>query len=336
VRRGHFDALRPVCSVCRAAPLEVTAAVREAGDDLIEGILTCTSGACRREYPVVDGIPVLVAAIRGWLAANPLQMLLRDDLSPEMEGLVGDALGPQSPFDTLRQQISIYAADHYGSGSALALQGRALDLAGDPPRGPVLDIGCATGGTTFALAERLGRPTLGIDLNFAMLRVASRALREGTVRYARRRVGVVYDRVETAVEVPSPEGVDFWCCDAGALPFADTTFALASSLNVVDCVAAPCDALAALARVLAPDGKALIATPYDWTPQATAVGQWLGGHSQRGAHRGCSEPVLRSALEELGLEVIAEEAEWPWRLRVHERSAVDYQVHLVVARRPLS
>ena len=46
--------------------------------------------------------------------------------------------------------------------------------------------------------------------NFAMLRLASRALRQGRMRYARRRVGLVYDREEREVAVS--ELVDFWCC----------------------------------------------------------------------------------------------------------------------------
>ena len=80
-------------------------------------------------------------------------------------------------------------------------------------------------------------------------------------------------------------------------------------------------------------GTVILATPYDWSPSATPVESWLGGHSQRGAHRGASEPVLHALLAEAGLEVIAEEPHLPWRVRLHERSSVDYDVHLVVARR---
>jgi SAM-dependent methyltransferase len=329
VRRGHFAALAPVCPVCRA-PLSVASVIRERDDDLLEGILTCTNPQCLREYPVIDGIPIIVAAIRSWLAANPLQVLLRDDLSPELESLLGDALGPGSAFDAIRLHTGMYAADHYERGAARALLSHALDLAGAIDEGPAIDTGCATGGTTFTLAARTARLTLGVDLNFAMLRIASRALREGVVRYPLRRVGVVYDRVEMPVE-PSAL-VDFWCCDATALPFPPSTFALAASLNVLDCVPSPNDAITELARVLREGGKALIATPYDWSPNATPVEHWLGGHSQRGPHRGASEPVLRTLLGP-SLEVVAEESAMPWQVRVHERSRMEYDVHVVVARK---
>lgn len=322
MRRGHFEALRPLCAVCRHAPLAVATAIREREDDILEGIAACTNVECLREYPIVDGIPILVANIRAWLSANPLQLLGRDDLSPEIESLIGDVLGPGSAYDTLRQHVGIYADARPFQHDAMAV----VD-------GPAVDIGCAVGGSTFALAERLQRLTVGIDLNFAMLRVASAALREARVRYARRRVGLVYDRQERDVDVPAREMVDFWCCDAAVLPFAPATFAFAASINVIDCLAAPREALAEIARALRPGGTALIATPYDWSPAATPVEQWLGGHSQRGANRGASEPVLRRMLTEVGLQIVSEEPSVPWRLRLHERSTVEYAVHVVVARR---
>jgi SAM-dependent methyltransferase len=324
VRRGHFAALRPVCPVCREAELAITCVARESGEEIIEGILTCANAACQREYPIIDGIPIVVAAIRAWLAANPLQLLLRDDLSPELESVIGDILGPGSPFDVLRQQVSIYASGHYESDSALALLDRALD----PPDGPLIDIGCSVGRTTFALADRFGQLAVGVDLNFAMLRVAVHAMREDRVRYARRRVGIVYDRRDFEAGLPARDLVDFWCCDAAALPFADATFALAASLNVVDIVASPRDAIAECARVVAPGGTALIATPYDWTPTATPVEHWLGGHSQRGPQQGASEPALRALVAEK-MEITSE-AEVPWTLRLHERSEMMYRVHVVV------
>jgi SAM-dependent methyltransferase/uncharacterized protein YbaR (Trm112 family) len=325
VRRAHFDALRPICPVCRRGALSVSHAIRKERDDLIEGILSCTNEECLREYPVIDGIPVIVGPIRAWLSANPLQVLLRDDLSPELESLIGDVLGYGSQYDTIRNHTGIYAHDHYEAHSARSL----LDRTPGFQPGFAIDVGCSVGGTTFDLAQRVQGLTLGVDLNFAMLRVASRALREGRVRYAQRRVGVVYDPREVTVE--TNELVDFWCCDAAALPFDDSTFAVATSLNVIDCVGAPRETLSELARVTS--GTVILATPYDWSASATPVESWLGGHSQRGAHRGASEPVLHALLAEAGLEVIAEEARLPWRVRLHERSSVDYEVHFVVARK---
>jgi SAM-dependent methyltransferase/uncharacterized protein YbaR (Trm112 family) len=326
LRRTHFEALRPICPLCRGA-LAVASAIRETDGDLFEGILAC--GDCAREYPVIDGIPVIVGPIRAWLSANPLQILLRDDLSPEVESLIGDVLGPGSAFDTQRHHTGIYADDHYGGGSAIALLERTLDGAEE---GPAIDTGCATGGTTFHVARKTGALTVGVDLNFAMLRVASRALREGRLSYARRRVGLAYDRRDEPVDAASRELVDFWCCDVAALPFPDATFALAASINVLDCTPAPQNTVAELARVLRPGGKAIISTPYDWSPTATPVEHWLGGHSQRGPHHGSAEPLLRELLSR-ELDIESEEPRVPWRVRLHERSTVEYDVHVITGRR---
>ncbi|HEV7485310.1 MAG TPA: methyltransferase domain-containing protein [Thermoanaerobaculia bacterium] len=316
MRRGHFEALRPICIVCHSAPLAISSAIRETDDDILEGIAACTNGDCLREYPIIDGIPIFVANIRAWLSANPLQVLMRDDLSPEIESLIGDVLGAGSAYDTLRQHTSIYAESPPLS----------FDVV---PDGPSIDIGCAVGASTFALAKT--HLTLGIDFNFAMLRIASSALRQGRMRYARRRVGLVYDREEREV---APSGlVDFWCCDAANLPFAPATFAYAQNINVIDCLASPHDAIAEIARILRPNATAVIATPYDWSASATPVEQWLGGHSQRGPHHGASEPVLRRIVEEAGLTIVSEEESVPWRLRLHDRSTMEYAVHAVTVRK---
>lgn len=320
MRRRHFDTLRPVCPLCRA-PLSADFE----GDELIEGIIVCTNPECRREYPVIDRIPILVGAIRAWLTANPLQVLMRDDLSPVIESLLGDVLGPGSPYDTQRQHAGIYADDHYGGGGAAS---RLLnDVQGDAP---LLDLGCATGGTTFRLAS--SGLTVGVDLNFAMLRVAASVLRTGRARYARRRVGVVYARIDAEVDVPNRELVDFWCCDAAALPFAEATFGTVASLNLIDCTPSPQHVLHEIARVTRAGGQAIVSTPYDWSASATPVEQWLGGHSQRGPEAGAAEPLLRRVMSE-SFEIVREEENVPWRVRLHDRSAVEYSVHVVTGRR---
>jgi SAM-dependent methyltransferase len=316
VRRGHFEALRPLCVVCHSAPVAITTPIRGTDDDVLEGIATCTSPDCLREYPIIDGIPIFVANIRAWLSANPLQVLMRDDLSSEIESLIGDVLGAGSAYDTQRQHAGIYASSPPLS----------FDVV---PEGASIDVGCAVGTSTFALAKE--HLTLGIDFNFAMLRIASSALRQGRMRYARRRVGLVYDREER--EVAGSELVDFWCCDAANLPFVQATFAYAQSINVIDCLTSPHDAIAEIARILRPNGTAVIATPYDWSASATPVEQWLGGHSQRGPHHGASEPVLRRIVEGAGLTIVSEEESVRWRLRLHDRGTMEYAVHVVVARR---
>ena len=355
VRRSHFETLAPVCPVCaireRRSTLEIATVLREEPGHVVEGIVRCTEPACLSEFPIVDGILYLLSGLRELVARDIDQILARDDVSSDLESLLGDCCGPGSRFDSKRQQLSTYGWDHWADldpaeetsatgarpGATVRLLAAGLERAGELPPGPVLDLGCAVGRAAFELAAAARGPVLGIDLNTAMLRLAVGALRRGRVRYPRRRVGMVYESREFGVSLASSGQVDFWACDAEALPFPAGSFAAVVGLNFLDSVRSPVAALASLMRVLVPGGKAILACPYDWSPAATLLESWIGGHSQRGAHRGASEQMLRLLLTPGAhpasldrVRIIAEEEALPWHARLHDRSTVDYRTHLVV------
>jgi SAM-dependent methyltransferase/uncharacterized protein YbaR (Trm112 family) len=351
LRRTHLEQLRPVCPACRAAgrepqALELGEVARSEGDDLVEAVLVCPERLCRREHPIVDGIAIVVADLIGWASHQLDAVLRRDDLSALIESLLGDAAGPGSGLDRERTNLSGYGLTHWGDLDAeeplshwysfAELVRTALRLLDDPPRGPWVDVGCAVGRGTVELAVRTGELAVGVDLSFAMLRVAERVRREGRAVFPLRRVGVVYDRREIAVPGVPSENLSFWCCDAGALPFGDGSFSGALSLNVLDCVPSPLGHLLELGRVLAPASPALLSTPFDWSVAATPVEQWIGGHSQRGPTRGSSAAELRRILSadaeagvDTGLVVVAERERVPWRVYANERAGTEYALDLL-------
>jgi SAM-dependent methyltransferase len=320
------------------------------GEVIVEGLLLCSNTRCQCEYPIIDGIPILVPQVRSFVANNVLGVLARDDLSATVESLVGDCCGPASAFDTMRTYLSFYAWDHYGDLDPVEGPGeprpgsvvralRSVAALAPEMRGPVLDLGCAVGRTTFDLTRQQSGLVLGIDTNLSMLRLASAVLRRGRVQFPRRRIGIVYDRRSFNVVLPGAERVDFWACDALALPLAPEAVGAAVAMNLLDCVASPRDMLAGMRRVLVGKGTALLATPYDWSPGATPVEAWIGGHSQRSEQGGAAEPLLRALLTPGahpqavdGFAIIAENNEVSWQVRMHERSAVMYRLHCVVAR----
>ncbi len=353
MRREHLERLQPLCPVCRARgrgpqPLVTGTVVRADGDDILEGVLLCPERACQREHPIIDGIAVVVADIATWAAHQLDAVMRREDLSPFMESLLGDAAGPGSSFNNERANLGSYARSHWEDaegpaardGSLAGLLNAGLELLGEPPRGVWADIGCAVGRGAFELARRTGDLAVGVDLNFAMLRVAERLRRQGRAAVPVRRVGVVFDRREVTMPDLPGERVSFWCCDAAALPFADAAFDGALSLNVLDCVQSPVGHLVELGRVLAPRARALLASPYDWTPTATPLAEWLGGHSQRASSHGSSAAELRRVLSrdaaagiDTGLVVVAERDRVPWRVYTNERATMDYAVDLLCLER---
>jgi SAM-dependent methyltransferase len=123
-----------------------------------------------------------------------------------------------------------------------------------------------------------------------------------------------------------------------SLPFKSGSFGLAVALQVLDSVSSPLALLGAIADVLPPGGSALLASPYDWSAAATPMEAWIGGHSQRSTTRGAAEPLLRSLLTPGGhphavdgLVLRREIPRFPWHTRIHDRSTMLYDTHIVVA-----
>jgi SAM-dependent methyltransferase len=200
-----------------------------------------------------------------------------------------------------------------------------------------IDVGCSVGRTTFELAQHSNDLVLGVDLNFAMLRLASQILQTGQVSYSRRRIGIVYDRQEFPYSPSRADHVDFWACDALAFPFKPQTFSFGIALNLLDCVSSPVDLLKSIGCVLSPHGKLVLTTPFDWSAVATSVEAWIGGHSQRTPAKGAPEMSLRTLIvggPAVGLPemtIVAEQDSITWDVRLHDRAIVSYRMHLIIA-----
>lgn len=359
MRIGHFEGLAPVCPACRAAgsghPLALSTIDAERNGDIREGVLAC--GGCGGEYPILDGLPILVPDLRRYVQDNLFYLTTRGDWrGTAAERVLGDAAGPGGGLDATRQHLSTYGWDHWCDldratpsppvpgaarpGGVARILAEGLDAAGETPPGPVLDLGCGAGRSTADLAGRTGRLTLGVDISFPLARLARRALTERRAEFEIRRVGMSFER--RAFDLPlDPEScarADVWICDALALPFGPERFSLCAALNLIDCMSDPVAALREIARVLADDAPALLATPFDWSGAVTPSPNWLGGHSDRGPFAGRAEPVLAMLLGDgphaLGtLAASGPPREIDWHVRLHDRSAMHYAVHLSVARK---
>lgn len=345
MRREHFERLAPLCLQCqlgarRESPLRIGAVARSTGDDVLEGTLVCSLHSCQREWPIIDGIPIIVPDVRGFVSANLESIIAREDLSDLIEGFLRDCLGTSGWLPAQWMYLSGYAQDHYEHDDSVRhVLATGISMLSAPPTGPWLEVGCSAAGGCFELARRTGDLVVGVDTNIRALRLARQLITHGTARYSRKRIGVVYDTQTIEVEASLREYVEVWACDAKALPFAGRSFSGGVSLNVVDSVDAPVRHLSELGRVLVDGAEAIIATPYDWQETVTELPQWIGGHSPRADSAGDPAREMRRILSEasppeLGvrLRLIAERDRVPWRVTLNERAAVTYQTHLVVAR----
>ncbi len=116
MRLRHFEAFAPVCPVCAragrpATRLVVASVAAGDGETIQAGTLHCP--ACLHEYPILDGIPLIVPELRRLLSERGVELLLREDLPAETESLLGDAIGPDSWLDGIRQVQSTYGWDGY-------------------------------------------------------------------------------------------------------------------------------------------------------------------------------------------------------------------------------
>ena len=310
-----------------------------------EGQLYCP--VCKMVYPIIRGIPILVPNPEKYIQQSILHISQETPLSPFVEQWLNQSCGPNSNYDLTQNYLSTYMWAHYDdqnpdrteedSNFVNITQELLTPCLYD---GPLLDIGCSVGRGTFALAEEAKTPTLGIDINFSMLRMAHQIKKTQTISYRRRRCGTIYDTVSYPISLPQAKKTDFWAVDAEHLPFPSDHIIRCHSSNLIDCVRNPIQHLKELARSHNHLGYISIATPFDWSPNATDYDNWIGGHSPMFPLKGDPVEMLKwyfspeTPLTELQeFEIIRSQDKIPWRIRIHERSTMHYNLHLLSVRR---
>lgn len=141
--------------------------------DAASGLLSCPE--CRRTFPIVAGIPDLRLVADRYLS-------LEDDRAKAeaLDRAPGGFAGALATYWSMTPEVPAAVARRFAANMAHGAERGAwpLGLIGDVgPDDVLLDVGCGTGGTLAAAAER-GATVVGIDTALRWLVVAKRFLEE--------------------------------------------------------------------------------------------------------------------------------------------------------------
>lgn len=203
---------------------------------------------------------------------------------------------PKNPLSTYETDalVSQYAEFHYGDAAlgvpnfAKAMAELALDAHrthGNGQTGRALDLGCATGRSTFELAKVFDK-VVGLDFSTLFIQVGTRLQKTGTVRYTLPDEGeLVTYHEHTLAEcglADIVQKVEFWQGDACNLKDVFTHFDLILAANLIDRLYAPRRFLESVASRLNPGGLLVLASPYTWMEEYTKRSEWIGGFKKDG------------------------------------------------------
>jgi SAM-dependent methyltransferase len=344
--RADFPSLLPlICPACRTVSargreLHSVSLEREfaraADGSLDSAILACDNDACRRRYPVIGGVPILVAGASDHLSRFAVAVVERE-LPPELQALLAEPGPDDAPYAQTLEHLSIYLDAHWGDRAqpppdgptpAFGMEALATKLAAlsNQTVARAVELGCGVGRGVYELARGC-ELAVGVDIAPAPLRRARAILGGLALPYARRVAGRHY-RTPTIAPAPAPNAT-LVCGDALDPPLAPSSFDRVVALNLLDAVIAPPRLLSVLDGLCVPGGELIIATPYAWQSSIVADEHRLGAHDP-------ADELRRRLTQGLALEsryAIEDEDELAWSLRRDARSATCYRVHWLRARK---
>lgn len=192
---------------------------------------------------------------------------------------------PESHYETDRL-VSEYCEFHFGEryfdvpNFLRALAELCIAALGEQPARRALDLGCASGRSSFELAQHFEHVT-GIDFSARFISVCTHMAEQGRLRYTLVEEGeLVTYRERTLAELGLAEvvhKVDFFQGDACNLKPHFSGYDLILAANLIDRLYSPAQFLKQVHERINPGGLLVIASPYTWLAEHTRREEWIGG-----------------------------------------------------------
>ncbi|EMR13784.1 hypothetical protein MPL1_03683 [Methylophaga lonarensis MPL] len=187
--------------------------------------------------------------------------------------------------------VSEYAEFHYGdsyfevANFPKTLAELAIGLMADRPAHRALDLGCATGRSTFELARHFDEVT-GVDFSARLINVGVQLAEQGVIRYTIADEGDLVLYRERSLEqlglADTADKVSFLQGDACNLKPVFAGYDLILAANLIDRLYKPALFLQTVHERINPGGLLMITSPYTWLEEHTEKDDWLGGFKKDG------------------------------------------------------
>lgn len=186
----------------------------------------------------------------------------------------------------LDDAVSQYIEFHYGDSYfdvpnfPVACIKLAIDAAGATPKARALDLGCATGRSSFELA-RVYDHVDALDFSARLIQTPSQLQSSGLQRYAIQDEGEIVSYKEVSLDdlgyTDISNKVSFMQGDACNLPEKFDNYDLVFAGNLIDRLYDPAKFLDLIKSRIKPGGLLVITSPYTWLADFTERENWLGG-----------------------------------------------------------
>jgi len=191
--------------------------------------------------------------------------------------------------------LSEYAEFHYGDSYfdvpnfPKAMAELAIAAMGNKPVGKALDLGCASGRSTFELARHFDEVT-GVDFSARFINQGVQLSQQGILRYTLADEGELVFYKERSLNSLGLESVkdkvSFSQGDACNLKPIFSGYDLILAANLIDRLYDPAKLLRMIHTRINSGGLLVIGSPYTWLTEHTKKELWIGGYKRDGESYG--------------------------------------------------